>query len=304
MNFKNESPSKNDASAGLVFGSLAFLIWGFSPLYWKLLAQIGAFEIILHRVVWSFVFLLPLIAWPSRRRAFWAVLTTPRHLAVFTVTALLVAANWLLYIWAINHERVLQASLGYYINPLVNVLLGTLFLKEKLRPAQAIACGLAACGVLYLTVVYGEFPWVALALAFSFGLYGLIRKVVPVGSLVGLSVETLILTIPAAVGLVWLAAGSGGAFLNVSLKIDLLLIGTAFVTALPLWLFALGARRLNLTTIGFLQYMAPTCMFFLGLFFFKEPFASAQMITFAMILSALGLYLFDSVAAYRQREHL
>lgn len=255
----------------------------------------------MHRIVWSFIFLVPLIALQSRGSQLKSALKNVRHLSILLISALLVSFNWLLYIWAVNHAQLLQASLGYYINPLVNVLLGMIFLKERLRPAQAAAFVLAAAGVLFLTWHYGRFPWIAICLAFSFGLYGLIRKVVPVGSLVGLAVETLLLSIPALVWMAFLNATDSGAFLHRGLRTDLLFVGSALLTALPLLLFTLGARRLNLSTMGFLQYIAPTCMFLLSVFVFNEPFSQNQIITFIFIWSALCLYSVDSVWAYRRK---
>jgi chloramphenicol-sensitive protein RarD len=205
----------------------------------------------------------------------------------------------LLYIWAVNNDHLLQASLGYYINPLVNVVLGMVFLKERLRAPQILAVVLATAGVLYLTIYYGKFPWIALTLAVTFGLYGLIRKVAPVGSLVGLAVETLLLSIPALGYLFYLDSQGQGSIFRVSLKLDLLLMGCALVTAIPLLFFTLGARRLYLSTTGLLQYIAPSCMFILAVFLFREPFSSSQVVTFILIWTALALYSTDSVRYYR-----
>ncbi|MBW2594322.1 MAG: EamA family transporter RarD, partial [Deltaproteobacteria bacterium] len=282
---------------GVLCGVSAFLIWGLSPLYWKLLSAVPAFEIINHRIIWSFLFLVPLLVIKRRWGEISAALLNPRTMSVLLLSSILVAFNWLLYIWAINHDRVLQASLGYYINPLVNVLLGMLFLKERLRRAQIFAFVLAAAGVLYLTLHYGKFPWISLTLAFSFGFYGLIHKIIPVGSLAGLSIETLLLSVPASIWLFHLNRSGVGAFLNSGGILDLILVGAALVTALPLLLFTQGTRRLNLSTVGFLQYIAPTCMFLLGVFVFKEPFAKAQVISFILIWTALVVYSLDSALA-------
>jgi chloramphenicol-sensitive protein RarD len=280
----------------------AFLIWGISPIYWKALRAVPAFEIILHRIVWSFFFLVPLIIVMRRWKDFIDVLKNYRTLLILLFTALIIGANWLLYIWAVNNDQLLQASLGYYINPLVNVVLGMVFLKERLRPLQILAVLLATAGVLYLTISYGEFPWIALTLAVSFGLYGLIRKVAPVGSLVGLTVETLLLSIPALVYLFYLESHGAGSFLRVSLKLDLLLMGCAIATATPLLFFTLGARRLYLSTVGLLQYIAPSCMFVLAVFLFREPFSKAQVVTFVFIWTALAIYSTDSARYYRGNE--
>ena len=299
---KNRHPAtpESTTAAGVLFGAAAYLIWGISPIYWKVLIRVPALEIITHRIVWSFVFLMPLVIvggqWPS----FLDALKNRRTLLILLCSSLFVAANWLIYIWAVTHDRLLQASLGYYINPLVNVLLGMVFLKERLRRAQAIAVIMATAAVAYLTVSYGVFPWISLSLAFSFGLYGLIRKVAPVGSLTGLTIETLVLSVPGWIYLYVLDTGGAGAFLHSGPAIDLLLIGASVVTALPLLFFTIGARRLNLSTMGFLQYIAPTCMFLLGVLVYGEPFRRAQLVTFLIIWTALAVYSADSVITFRK----
>ncbi len=294
--------TKSNTAWGVVFSASAFLIWGISPIYWKALGAVPALEIILHRIVWSFFFLVPLVIIMRRWQAFKDALKNYRTVLILLFTALIVGGNWLLYIWAVNTDRLIQASLGYYINPLVNVVLGMVFLKERLRPPQIVAVILAAAGVLYLTVYYGEFPWIALVLAVSFGFYGLIRKIVPVGSLVGLTVETLLLSIPALVYLFYLDSLGAGTFWRKNLTMDLLLMGCAIATATPLLFFTLGARRLNLSTVGLLQYIAPSCMFVLAVFLFREPFAKAQVVTFILIWTALAIYSTDSVRHYRGQK--
>ncbi|MEE9496806.1 MAG: EamA family transporter RarD [Desulfobacterales bacterium] len=299
---KSQKPQLNldkDTVLGVGYATSAFLIWGISPIYWKALRAVPALEIILHRMVWSFFFLVPLIIIMRRWQEFIDALKNHRILLILLFTALIVGGNWLLYIWAVNNDHLLQASLGYYINPLVNVVLGMVFLKERLRAPQILAVVLATAGVLYLTIYYGEFPWIALTLAVTFGLYGLIRKVAPVGSLVGLAVETLLLSIPALGYLFYLDSQGQGSIFRVSLKLDLLLMGCALVTAIPLLLFTLGARRLYLSTTGLLQYIAPSCMFILAVFLFREPFSSSQVVTFILIWTALALYSTDSVRYYR-----
>ncbi len=289
----------SDSLWGVIYAVAAFLIWGISPIYWKALRSVPAIEIILHRIVWSFFLLVPLIILMRRWQEFVAVLKNPRTLLILLFTGLIVGGNWLLYIWAVNNDHLLQASLGYYINPLVNVVLGMVFLKERLRTPQIVAVALATAGVLYLTIYFGVFPWIALTLAISFGFYGLIRKVAPVSSVVGLTVETLWLSIPALVYLVYLDRLGQGAIFRVSFKLDLMLMGCAVVTAFPLLFFTLGARRLYLSTLGLLQYIAPSCMFILAVFFYDEPFASAQVVTFILIWIALAIYSTDSVRYYR-----
>jgi len=296
------SEIRSEPVFGLIYAASAFLIWGLSPLYWKALVAVPALEIIAHRVVWSFLFLMGLILLQRRWSEFAEILKSGRMLLTLMLTAILVSANWLLYIWAVNNNYMLQASLGYYINPLVNVVLGLLFLRERLRRPQILAVMLAASGVLYLTMAYGEFPWISLTLALSFGLYGLIRKVAPVGALVGLAVETMLLSPPALTYLIHLNSQEADTILRVSLKLDLLLIGCAPLTAAPLLFFTLGAKRLYLSTLGLMQYIGPSGMFLLAIFHYNEPFSTTQVWTFAMIWAALGIYSTDSVIYYRRER--
>jgi chloramphenicol-sensitive protein RarD len=296
------SEIRSEPVFGLIYAASAFLIWGLSPLYWKALGAVPALEIIAHRVVWSFLFLMGLILLQRRWSEFAEILKSGRMLLTLMLTAILVSANWLLYIWAVNNNHMLQASLGYYINPLVNVVLGMLFLRERLRRPQILAVMLAAGGVLYLTTAYGEFPWIALTLALSFGLYGLIRKVAPVGALVGLAVETMLLSPPAVIYIVYLNSQGADTIFRVSLKLDLLLIGCAPLTAAPLLFFTLGAKRLYLSTLGLMQYIGPSGMFLLAIFHYNEPFSTTQVWTFAMIWAALGIYSTDSVIYYRRER--
>ena len=296
------SEIRSESLLGLIYAASAFLIWGLSPLYWKALGAVPALEIIAHRVVWSFLFLMGLILLQRRWSEFAEILKSGRMLLTLMLTAILVSANWLLYIWAVNNNYMLQASLGYYINPLVNVVLGMLFLRERLRRPQILAVMLAASGVLYLTMAYGEFPWISLTLALSFGLYGLIRKVAPVGALVGLAVETMLLSPPALIYLIHLNSQEADTILRVSLKLDLLLIGCAPLTAAPLLFFTLGAKRLYLSTLGLMQYIGPSGMFLLAIFYYNEPFSTTQIWTFAMIWAALGIYSTDSVIYYRRER--
>ena len=299
MNGHTTGTSRKTA-AGALSAFLAFLIWGLSPIYWKALGRVDAFEIILHRIIWSFVFLMPLVLIGRQWEAFQEAVKDRKILAILLVTSLLVGANWLIYIWAVNNGRVLQASLGYYINPLVNIVLGMVFLHERLRRPQLLAVILAALGVLYLTIQVGVFPWVSLALAFSFGIYGLVRKVAAVGALVGLTVETLLLTAPAGLWVLHLHQSHSGTFLRSGWPVDLLLIGTGILTATPLLLFNLGAKRITLATLGFIQYTAPTGMLLLGVTIFGERFTRTQGITFGLIWTALAVYSWDTVRTHRK----
>jgi chloramphenicol-sensitive protein RarD len=294
--------ARHETLAGVFYAGMAFLIWGISPVYWKAMQQVPALEIVTHRVVWSFFFLIAVTLIQKRWLQFKAALQTPRTMLVLMLTTILVSSNWLLYIWAVNAGYMLQASLGYYINPLVNVLLGMVFLKERLRRPQALAVLLACGAVVFRTVSYGEPPWIALTLGFTFGLYGLIRKVAPVGSLVGLTVETLLLTAPGMAYLLYLEWRGTGALFHGSLALDALLIGTGVFTAVPLLFFNLGARRLNLSTVGLMQYIAPSGMFLLAVLVYGEPFTAVQGWTFVLIWTALAIYSIDSVRTYRAAD--
>jgi len=300
MKHTHSSNSRNEPVSGVLYAALAFLIWGLSPIYWKALGAVPALEIILHRIVWSFVFLVPLVIMQRCWKELIDVLRNRRMLLILMSTAVFVSCNWLLYIWAVNNDYLLQASLGYYINPLVNVILGMVFLRERLRTAQIMAVLLAAVGVLYLTVYYGVFPWIAITLALSFGFYGLIRKIAPVSSLVGLTVETMLLSFPALIYLVYIDTKGMGSMFRISLEMDLLLMGTSLITAVPLLLFILGAKRILLSTVGLLQYIAPTGMFLLAVFVFDESFSIAQVWTFVFIWIALAIYSTDSICYYRR----
>jgi len=295
----NKLTSQRESLTGVTCASTAFLIWGLSPMYWKVLHNIPALEIIMHRVVWSFFFLLVVLIFQRHWNEFVAAIKNRRTFLVLFPTTMLLGFNWFIYIWAINNDHILQASLGYFINPLINVLLGMIFLKERLRSLQTISLVLAGIGVLYLTLHYGEFPWISLSLAFAFGFYGLIRKMATVSALVGLSIEMLVLSGPAWAYILFLESKGTGALFRISAKIDFFLMGAAFLTAFPLLMFTIGARRMNLSTLGFLQYIAPSCMFLLGVFLYNEPISSAQIITFVLIWTALGIYSIDSAMVYR-----
>ena len=284
---------------GIVYAALAYICWGLFPLYFVQLAAVPAAEVVAHRVLWSLVFLLALLG--VRRQWAWLgpVLRQPRVLLAFAASALLLAANWGVYIWAVTHGHVLDASLGYFITPLVNVLLGTTVLKERPRRAQWAALSLAALGVLWLTVQGGQLPWIALVLAASFGTYGLLRKIAVLGALEGLTLETLVLAPLAFVALGWWWVQGSASFPAKDWTTDLLLAGVGPVTAIPLLLFAAGARRITMTTLGLLQYLGPTIQFGLGVWLFHEPFTAQRLVGFALICGALLLYSVDGWRASR-----
>ena len=277
-------------SKGLTAGALAFAIWGIFPLYFHPLRQISAFQVIAHRVVWSCVFVL---VWTAMRGELSVVRATLANRSVvwrLALTAALITNNWSVYVWAVMNGHVVESSLGYFINPLVNVLLGVVLLSERLTRGQWTAVALAATGVAYLTIVAGTPPWIALTLAFSFGIYGLIRKVVKVESLPGLATETLLL-LPFAVGyLLWCESAGSGALGHAGPEVAGLLIGSGPLTAIALFLFAYGARLLPYSTVGILQYIAPTLQLACGVFAFHERFERTRAIGFALIWSALLIY--------------
>jgi len=281
-------------TAGVLFAVGAFGAWGFFPLYFRQLPPDSALEVLLHRSAWSVPFLLLLLlAGAGRFDRVRAALGRRRDLLVLMASAGLLAGNWLLFIWAIQVGRVLECALGYYINPLLSVALGVLVLRERLTRPQLAAMLLAVLGVLVLAWRGEEFPWVALTLALSFGLYGLLRKTMTLGAAEGLLAETLLLLPFALAGMVWLGSSGQGYFLAGDWGVDLLLVSTGVITATPLVFFAAAARRLPLSTIGMFQYSAPTLQFLMAVFLFGEHFSIAHAITFALIWSAVAIFLFE-----------
>jgi len=285
---------------GILYGIGAYLLWGIFPIYWKWLQAVPAIQIISHRIIWSFI-LLALILFVTRQwRAFRAAALSRRVVLIYLASAILLSINWLTYVWAVNAGFVVETSLGYFINPLLSVLLGVLFLREKLRPWQWVPIGLAAIGVIYVAFSYGQFPWIALTLAFSFGLYGLVKKMAPLGSLYGLTLETGLLCLPAVVFLVFMEGQGQGAFLHVPPVSNLLLIGAGLVTTVPLLMFASAAQRIPLSTVGILQYITPTMQFILGVFLYHEPFNLSLLIGFSIVWLALLIFWGESFLASRK----
>jgi chloramphenicol-sensitive protein RarD len=279
--------------AGIAYAILAFAAWGLFPLYFRRIASVPPLEVVLHRSVWSLLFVLMLLA--ALRRFSWLrpVLAEPRRLGLFALSAALLSGNWLVYVYAVHSGQVVEASLGYFINPIVNVLLGVLVLHERLERVQWAAVALAAAGVLWLTLLHGRLPWIALVLAVSFGLYGLMRKTASLGALEGLALETMLLAPLVLPALLWWTLGGSGAMARGDLALDAWLVIGGPLTALPLLLFAAGARRLPLATIGLLQYLSPTIQLALGVWVFHEPFDRARLAGFALIWAALLLYSLD-----------
>lgn len=289
----------SEGRKGVLLAAGAYLAWGLLPIYWKALQSVPAVEILGHRMAWSLVVVAGLLALRQRWAWIRPVLGDPRTLLTFTLSALLLSCNWLLYIWAVNAGFVVETSLGYFINPLVNVVLGMLFLGERLRPAQALAVLIASAGVLYLALDHGRLPWIALGLAFSFGVYALLRKTARLGSLEGLALETGILFLPALVFLLYREVSGVGNFGHTSPGISILLAGAGAATALPLLLFASGARRIPLTVVGILQYIAPTLQFLLGVFVYGETLTTARLIGFACVWLALVIFAGEGIVRRR-----
>nr|WP_321513941.1 EamA family transporter RarD [uncultured Pseudodesulfovibrio sp.] len=280
----------------------AFLMWGLLPIYWKSLIVVNPFEILCHRIIWSLVFIAIILTILKGWKETFASMRSPRDIGILILSSLMIGGNWLLYIWAVNTNHVLETSLGYYINPLVTMLLGFIFYRERMKPLQIVAIGLATLGVINSIFSYGELPWISLTLAISFAFYGLLRKVASVESLPGLFLETMVLA-PLALGyLVKLQLNGTSALFTVSPTIDLLLIGAGAATATPLIGFAFGARRLRLSTLGILQYVAPSIAFLLGVFVYKEPFTASHLVTFALIWSGLAVYTGESIWTLRQHR--
>lgn len=287
-------------SSGVLQAALAYAMWGLFPLYFHLVSAVAPLDIVVHRSLWSLAFVLVLLTVLRRWAWLRGVVRRPRTVATFGLSALLLSANWLVYVWAVNNGRVVDASLGYFITPLVNVLLGYFVLQERPRRAQWCALAIAAAGVLWLAIFAGSLPWVGLVLAVTFGVYGLMRKTAPLGALEGLALETLLLA-PLAAGLLAWRTSHGGSTLGGDAGLFVLLALSGPLTALPLLLFAAGARRIPMTTLGVLQYIGPTIQFALGVWLFHEPFAGPRLAGFALIWLALVVYTGESWVALRRR---
>jgi chloramphenicol-sensitive protein RarD len=287
-------------NAGITYATLAFVMWGLFPLYFRQIAAVPPLEVVLHRSAWSLLFVFGVLALLRRFGWMRELAAQPRRLASFALSALLLSGNWLLYVYAIQSGQVVEASLGYFINPIVNVLLGVLVLHERLNKAQWASVALAAAGVLWLTLLNGRLPWVALVLAVSFGLYGLMRKTASLGALEGLALETLLLAPVVLPALAWWTLRGSGAMARGDLALDVWLVIGGPLTALPLLLFAASARRLPLATVGLLQYLSPTIQLALGVWVFHEPFDRTRLFGFGFIWAALALYSADGWRRSRQ----
>lgn len=299
MSISGNTAGKPHGPWPVVAGVAAFMTWGFIPGYWKLLGTVSPGEILAHRFVWTTLFLIGVLTcqrrWPEvksnvrSRRARWYCVSS----------GLAIAGNWFFFIYAVLIGRILETSLGYFMTPLVNVLFGAIFLRERLTRLQLVSVLLATTGVLYLTFGYGQFPWIALILCSSFGLYGLLRKKSGTAAIPGLFIETVSLVPVAVIYLVLREQNGSLVFGRQSLSLSILLMTTGIVTAVPLFWFGYAARHLRLTTLGFLQYLAPTCSFFLGVFVYHEPFTRVHLIAFGLIWIALGIFTCDAVVRWR-----
>jgi chloramphenicol-sensitive protein RarD len=291
----------NTTKSGLLFGLGAYVIWGFFPIYWKFLKHVDSLEILAHRMVWSLGFVLIVLTAQSK----WSWLKTARNrrvVGLYALAATLLSINWGTYIWAVNAGFIVETSLGYFINPLINVVFGALLLGERPRRVQWAAIGLAALGVAYLTWAYGRLPWIALVLAVSFATYGLLKKKAPLGAVEGLTVETAVLFLPALGLLVFLELQGTGSFGHADATTNGLLAFTGVATALPLVFFAAGVRRLTLTAIGILQYLAPTIQFLIGVFVYDEPFSTDRLVGFVCIWTALAIFTAETVLHRRKTQ--
>lgn len=299
-------PLDNEQTIGILSGAGAYFLWGVLPLYWKLIEGVPSEEVLAHRIIWSFAFMMIILAVMRKMTSFKgelsAVVRQPKKLAAIAFASLFISINWYAFIWAVNHDHVIQTSLGYYINPLISVLLGILFLKERLSFWQLISFALAAIGVLNLVFRFGEIPWVSLILAMSFGLYGLLKKKARLGALTGLTIETLLITPFALIYLLTVRSSVGDALYLQDTFAFSLLLGAGIVTAVPLLLFASGANRISLSMIGFLQYIAPTLMLLQGVFLYGESFTSVHLVSFTLIWAALILFTFSRTKLFRRIE--
>lgn len=288
-----ESPSSRK---GMIYTAGAYLMWGLLPLYWKLIESVAAEEILAHRIIWSFVYMLFVLGISKRLGQLLAewkrLLHQPKSFIFLIIASLLISINWFLYIWAVNHDHIIETSLGYYINPLISILLGMVVLKERLNFWQLFSVALAAAGVTILTVQFGSFPWVAISLAVSFGIYGLAKKTANFDAAIGLTMETLVITPLALIYLLFLQVNGSMSFGSSSLSDSLLLMGAGIATAMPLLYFAKGARLIPLSMLGFLQYISPTISLCIGVFLYHEHFTRAHMTAFFFIWTALITFSF------------
>jgi len=282
----------------------AYAIWGLLPIYWKWLSAVPALQLVCHRIVWSFLILMSLILLSGRGKALIRAVNQARIMAFYLIASALVAVNWLTYVWAVNAGFIVETSLGYFINPLFSVALGVLILRERLRLGQWFSIAVAALGVLYLTFVYGALPWIALVLAFTFGSYGLVKKMGPLGSTDGLALETTMLLVPALAYLCHAEHLNRGTFLHLGFVENGLLMGAGLMTTIPLLLFGAATRRIPLSLIGMIQYIAPTLQFLIGVLVYKEPLSGSRLMGFALVWLALLIFVVEGIMNQRSAEDI
>jgi chloramphenicol-sensitive protein RarD len=291
--------SDKSLKAGIIFALAAYSMWGIAPMYFKLLTNVPALEILMHRIVWSVLVLCVLLLVRSKFSQVKSAIKDPKILRTLLVSGLLLAVNWLMFIWAVNNNQLLDASLGYFINPLFNVLLARLFLQERLSRLQLVAVFVALTGVVVLVLSYGQIPWVALTLAISFSIYGLLRKKVAVDSMPGLLIESCMM-LPIALLYFLIADTSTGNMLANEVDLNIILLCAGVVTTAPLLCFTAAARRIRYTTLGFFQYIGPSIMFLLAVIYYQEQLDSTRVITFGLVWFALFIYVYDSLMTYRK----
>jgi chloramphenicol-sensitive protein RarD len=292
----------NERTTGVWYTAVAYTVWGFFPIYWKFLSGISALQLTCHRIVWSCVVLVAIVARSTDRQALRVAIRIRRVLAIYTAAALAIAFNWLLFVWAVNHAHIVQTSLGYFINPLLSVVLGVLFFGERLRRFQWLSIALATSGVVYLTFALGTPPWIALTLAGSFAAYGLMKKIAPLSAAQGLALETAILFPPAAAYLIFVELAGTGALLHSGRVRDVLMFGAGPITTLPLLLFAGGVRRIPLSLVGMLQYINPTMQILTAVFIYREPFTRTQLGGFGLVWAALAVFALEGYVTARLQE--
>jgi len=287
---------------GIAFALSAYIFWGLHPIYWKLLQSVPSVEIVSHRIIWSFVFFVIIISIRKEWKGLSRKIKESNNKSILFIPALLIGTNWAMYIWAVNAGFIIETSLGYFICPLISVFLGVVFLQEGLRRIQWMAVVIAGTGVLIMTFIYGQFPWISLYLAGTWGTYGLLRKKSPLSSVEGLSLETALLSVPAVIYLIYVTASGSGSFLT-DLPKRLLLIGSGITSGLPLLVFIIGARMINLSLIGILQYIYPTLIFIVGAFIYDEILSEAKMIGFMFIWSALIIYTIEGTIFLNRKKY-
>lgn len=285
---------------GVLLALSAYVLWGLLPLYWKLLAQFDSLEVLAHRIIWSFAFFAAYFAFRKRFQWISPVVKSWRQVGTLCVISILITANWGIYIWAVNNDHIVETSLGYFMNPLLSVIIGVVLLGERLRTWQWFSASLAAFGVLYLTIYYGKFPWIAVSLALTFALYGLLKKKSLLGPMQGMLLETAIVALPATGFLLWLQRNDRLEFVDHGIPTVALLIASGFLTALPLLLFASAAKQIPLSTLGLLQYTAPTLQLLIGIFVFGEAFDLQRLVGFSFIWVALVVFTAEQLA-HRKR---